>query len=125
MSLQNRTESEYETRRVWLSDKLQFVDGLLQDFETHDKLKFVGLPRGTYDLVQLRLYVYIFRGEVIMTKSSTAKSREIGRPLTRRGRLRCTTVFSDGENTRTAKWERSSDGSKWETFWDVKATKAA
>ena len=38
--------------------------------------------------------------------------------------VRCTIVFSDAGNTRTGKWERSSDGSKWETFWDVKATKA-
>ena len=88
-------------------------------FETHDKLKFVGLPRGTYDLVQLRLHVYIFRGEVIMTKSNTAKSKEIGRPLARRGRCRCTTCSATGETP------GPSDGSKWETFWDVKATKAA
>ncbi|MEK6324240.1 MAG: DUF1579 family protein [Acidobacteriota bacterium] len=39
-------------------------------------------------------------------------------------KVRCTTVFSDAGNTRTGKWERSSDGSKWGTFWDVKATKA-
>ena len=39
-------------------------------------------------------------------------------------KVRCTTVFSDSGKTRTAKWERSSDGSNWDTFWDVKATKA-
>lgn len=39
-------------------------------------------------------------------------------------KVRCTIEFSDAGNTRTGKWERSGDGSKWETFWDVKATKA-
>ncbi|MFY9558389.1 MAG: DUF1579 family protein [Blastocatellia bacterium] len=39
-------------------------------------------------------------------------------------RVRCTTVFGESGNTRTSKWERSSNGSKWETFWEVKATKA-
>jgi hypothetical protein len=38
-------------------------------------------------------------------------------------KVRCTTVFSDAGNTRTGKWERSSDGSQWQTFWDVEATK--
>jgi hypothetical protein len=39
-------------------------------------------------------------------------------------KVRCTTVFSDAGNTMTGKWEYSSDGSKWQTFWDVKAIKA-
>ena len=39
-------------------------------------------------------------------------------------KARCTTVFSDDGGTRTGKWEHSTDGSKWRTFWDVKATKA-
>jgi Protein of unknown function (DUF1579) len=38
-------------------------------------------------------------------------------------KVRCTTVFSDSGNTMTGKWEHSSDGSNWQTFWDVKATK--
>ena len=37
---------------------------------------------------------------------------------------RSTSVFSDAGNTMTAKWEYSSDGAAWQTFWDVKATKA-
>jgi hypothetical protein len=39
-------------------------------------------------------------------------------------KVRCTTVFSDAGNTMRSKWEQSSDGSSWETFWDVKASKA-
>jgi hypothetical protein len=39
-------------------------------------------------------------------------------------KVRFTAVFSDAGNTMTGKWEHSSDGSKWQTFWDVKATKA-
>jgi ketosteroid isomerase-like protein len=39
-------------------------------------------------------------------------------------KVRCTTVFSDAGKTMTGKWEYSSDGSKWQTFWDVRATKA-
>ena len=38
-------------------------------------------------------------------------------------KLRCTTRLEDAGNTRTGKWERSADGSRWETFWDVKAKK--
>jgi Protein of unknown function (DUF1579) len=38
--------------------------------------------------------------------------------------VRRTTVFSDAGNTMRSKWEHSSDGSKWHTFWDLKATKA-
>ena len=39
-------------------------------------------------------------------------------------KVRCTTVFSDSGNTMTGKWEYSSAASKWQTFWDVKATEA-
>ena len=39
-------------------------------------------------------------------------------------KVRCKTVFSDAGSTMTGKWEYSSAGSKWQTFWDVKATKA-
>ncbi len=38
-------------------------------------------------------------------------------------KFRCTTEFSDKGNTKTSKWEYSTDGLKWETFWDVVATK--
>jgi hypothetical protein len=38
--------------------------------------------------------------------------------------VRCTIEFADEGNTRTARWESSSDGAHWETFWDVKATRA-
>jgi len=38
-------------------------------------------------------------------------------------KVRCTTEFTDAGNTTTGKWEYLSDDSKWETFWDVKATK--
>jgi hypothetical protein len=38
--------------------------------------------------------------------------------------VRCTIEFADEGNTRTSKWESSSDGSRWETFWTVKATRA-
>ena len=39
-------------------------------------------------------------------------------------KVRSTTAFSDAGHTMTSKWEQSSDGSSWETFWDVKASKA-
>lgn len=35
--------------------------------------------------------------------------------------VRCTIEFADEGRSRTAKWESSSDGARWETFWDVKA----
>lgn len=38
-------------------------------------------------------------------------------------KIRCTTELSDDGNTITSKWEHSSDGSTWQTFWDVRATK--
>jgi hypothetical protein len=38
-------------------------------------------------------------------------------------KVRSTTAFSDSGNKMTAKWEYSSDGSRWQTFWDVDATK--
>jgi hypothetical protein len=37
--------------------------------------------------------------------------------------VRCTNAFSDLGNTMTGKWEMQSDGSNWEPFWDVRATK--
>lgn len=39
-------------------------------------------------------------------------------------KVRCTTVFSNAGKTMNAKWEYSSDGSRWQTFWDTEATKA-
>lgn len=39
-------------------------------------------------------------------------------------KVRCTTVFNDDGNTMKGKWEHSSDGSTWQTFWDVEATRA-
>lgn len=41
-----------------------------------------------------------------------------------KARARRTTVFSDEGNTMTGKWEMSIDGAEWQTFWDVKGTKA-
>ena len=37
--------------------------------------------------------------------------------------VRCTIEFADEGNTRTGKWESSTDGRRWETFWDVRATR--
>jgi hypothetical protein len=37
--------------------------------------------------------------------------------------VRCTTVFQNHGDTMVSKWESSSDGATWRTFWDVKATK--
>jgi len=37
--------------------------------------------------------------------------------------VRCTIEFGDEGNTRAGKWEASSDGSDWETFWEVRATR--
>ena len=37
--------------------------------------------------------------------------------------VRCTIRFSDGGRTRASTWESSTDGSRWETFWDVRATR--
>ena len=39
-------------------------------------------------------------------------------------KTRCTTMFSDDGDTMTGKWEMSTDGVEWQTFWDVEATKA-
>jgi len=39
-------------------------------------------------------------------------------------KVRCTTVFSDSDKTMSGNWEYSSDGSTWQTFWDVVGTKA-
>jgi Protein of unknown function (DUF1579) len=38
-------------------------------------------------------------------------------------KVRCTIEFSEDGNTMTGRWENSIDGSSWQTFWDVKATK--
>jgi hypothetical protein len=40
-------------------------------------------------------------------------------------KVRCTTMFSDSGMQMTGKWEYSSNGSSWQTFWDIKATKIA
>lgn len=39
-------------------------------------------------------------------------------------KVRCTMEFSNAGNTMTGTWEHSSDGSTWQTFWDVTATRA-
>jgi hypothetical protein len=39
-------------------------------------------------------------------------------------KVRCTTVFTDADNTMTGKWEQSSDGSNWQIFWDIKARRS-
>ena len=39
-------------------------------------------------------------------------------------KVQCTTTFSDAGATMRSRWEQSSDGSSWETFWDVTASKA-
>jgi hypothetical protein len=38
-------------------------------------------------------------------------------------KVRCKIEFGDAGNTMRGKWEHSSDGSSWQTFWDVKAEK--
>ena len=43
-----------------------------------------------------------------------------GKPV----KVRCTTAFGDAGTTMRSNWEQSSDGSSWETFWDVKSSKA-
>lgn len=42
-----------------------------------------------------------------------------------RATVRCTMEFTDGGATRTARWESSKDGARWEPFWEVRATRAA
>jgi ketosteroid isomerase-like protein len=37
----------------------------------------------------------------------------------------CTTRFGDGGQSRTGKWEYSTDGSEWKTFWETRATRAS
>lgn len=41
----------------------------------------------------------------------------------RQMKVRCTTTFADDGQTMTSKWEHSSDGLRWQTFWDVSARK--
>lgn len=38
-------------------------------------------------------------------------------------KVRRTTVFGDSGNTMVSTWDHSSDGSKWQAFWDVTSTK--
>lgn len=38
--------------------------------------------------------------------------------------VRCTIWFIDNGDTRTVRWEHSSDGQSWQTFWDVSATRS-
>jgi Protein of unknown function (DUF1579) len=38
-------------------------------------------------------------------------------------KVRCTTVFGDNGNSRTQKWDYSSDGLSWEIFWNVASKK--
>jgi len=38
-------------------------------------------------------------------------------------KVRCTMSFAPDGQTLRGKWEHSSDGSSWETFWDVSARK--
>ncbi|HMI91619.1 MAG TPA: nuclear transport factor 2 family protein [Polyangiales bacterium] len=40
-------------------------------------------------------------------------------------KVRCTQRFEDDGKTRSARWERSRDGQRWETFWEVTAAKQA
>ncbi len=37
--------------------------------------------------------------------------------------VRCVIEFADEGNTRTGVWESSTDGARWEPFWDLKATR--
>jgi hypothetical protein len=38
-------------------------------------------------------------------------------------RVRCVQRFENDARTRSARWDSSTDGVAWETFWDVTATK--
>lgn len=38
-------------------------------------------------------------------------------------KLRCTTTFDDDGKTMHGKWEHSTDGLSWQTFWEVSARK--
>jgi len=40
-----------------------------------------------------------------------------------RMQVRCRVEFHDEGNSRTGTWESSGDGSRWETFWRVTATR--
>jgi hypothetical protein len=39
-------------------------------------------------------------------------------------KVRCAITFQDGGRIMRSHWEYSSDGTRWHTFWDVKAKKA-
>jgi hypothetical protein len=41
----------------------------------------------------------------------------------RQMKVRCTIRFEDDGRTMNSKWEHSTDGTKWQTFWDVSARK--
>jgi hypothetical protein len=38
-------------------------------------------------------------------------------------KVRCSISFGQGDKTMRSHWERSSDGSTWQTFWDLHAKK--
>jgi ketosteroid isomerase-like protein len=40
-------------------------------------------------------------------------------------KVRCTQRFEDDYKTRSVRWERSRDGERWETFWEITAAKQA
>lgn len=50
----------------------------------------------------------------------TGRSEVGGKP----SEVRCTTVFSEVNSLMTGRWEYSTNGTLWRTFWNVKATKA-
>ena len=39
-------------------------------------------------------------------------------------KVRCTINFSDDKAVMTSRWDSSSDGTQWQTFWETKARKA-
>lgn len=41
----------------------------------------------------------------------------------RAAQVRCTVRFAGGGDAMTGTWEMSSDGSDWQTFWDVRSTR--
>ncbi len=59
-----------------------------------------------------------FEGDTFVINGTLAGE---GKPV----KVRCTSVFGDLGRARTGKWERSTDGSTWDTFWDVNSTKVA
>lgn len=53
------------------------------------------------------------------TWTLTGNSEAAGKPI----KVKSTTLFSNDNKSITVKWEKSSDGLEWETFWDINATK--